>query len=507
MESQFLDRAIGWFAPSWALARLRSRVALQNAARLYDAAQTSPFYKPRSIGDRSADAVMENAQSKLRSAARDLDENHDIAIGVLDALVDGVVGTGIVVEPQVRRRDGELAEELNVQLKKIWSDFWRYPEVTRELPGSMVERQLVRSTLRDGEVLVHHVMGRGQVEHATALPYSLELLEADFLPFTMLGKVPANVFHGVEKNGWGRPIAYHIYKNHPGHAAFASISGTTATQTKRVPAELITHLKFTRRLGQTRGITILHGVLNRLDSIKDGEESELIAMRVAAAFCAVITRGPEFIGTTSGVNADGSRAFKMQPGQVFDQLMQGEDVKLIGPNNRPNTNMIDFVNANLRRIAAGTGTTHSTVARDYEGSYSSKRQEAAEAEPAYAKLRGYFIGHGMKPIYRRAIDLAETAGLFRIPNGIDPATLFDVDMRRGGGALWIDPLKEVQADVAMIDAGITSRTAVIRRRGGDPSQVDAEIDQDDFEPKSETTAPGLTLPVDDQQNDQAMGSN
>ena len=42
---------------------------------------------------------MQFANVHLRKACRDLDENHDLAIGVLDDLVNWVVGTGLTIEP------------------------------------------------------------------------------------------------------------------------------------------------------------------------------------------------------------------------------------------------------------------------------------------------------------------------------------------------------------------------------------------------------------------------
>ena len=40
---------------------------------------------------------------------------------------------------------------------------------------------------------------------------------------------------------------------------------------------------------------------------------------------------------------------------------------------------------------------------------------------------------------------------------------------------WVDPLKDANAEIAQIEAGLKSRTQAIAERGYDAEQVDAEI--------------------------------
>jgi capsid protein len=82
---------------------------------------------------------------------------------------------------------------------------------------------------------------------------------------------------GVELNSWGRPRAYHIYKNHPGDGL------TYSSDTKRVSADRMFHLKLVKRLHQVRGVSVFASTLARFDDIKEIDESERVAARVAAA--------------------------------------------------------------------------------------------------------------------------------------------------------------------------------------------------------------------------------
>ena len=445
--------------------------------RYYDASQMSSYHKVIRGGGNSGDSVTHNAVKNLRSWSRYLDENHDLTIGIFDNLVNRVVGAGLTIEPIIKRKNGNLWPQVNDQLRDLWHEFWRRPEVTGEIPGNEVERLLVRSWLRDGEILTRHVLGtRASVQHNARIPYSLELLEADYLPMDLNGD---GIVHGVEKNAWGRPVAYHLYKEHPGNTIVPF--NKTTFETKTVPAELITHLKFVRRFRQTRGVPIIHGVINRMDDIKDYSESERIKARVNAAFTSYIKRTADYNGD---VDANGNIPFEMQSGMIFDGLAVGEELGSVGTDT-PNPNLGPFIAEMMRAAASGTGTSYSSISKHYDGTYSAQRQEMVEAVEGYKKLLNFFIGVQMSPIWKNFIDMVVTAGLFVMPTGITLRQLYTAVDIRGPGVPWIDPKKEIEADVLAVENGFKSRQQVIRDRGGDPRLVDKELAADDFEPKQQ----------------------
>ena len=114
------------------------------SARYFDAVAPSGYH-PRRGGPQSADMVMERARSRLRDYARWLDENHDLAVGVLDDLVLNIVGSGVGIEPAAEDRRGQPLAALNRQLRDLWAEFWEFPDVTAEIPGAEVERLICRS--------------------------------------------------------------------------------------------------------------------------------------------------------------------------------------------------------------------------------------------------------------------------------------------------------------------------------------------------------------------------
>lgn len=466
-----IDKAIELVSPESALRRETARWILKNQ-RAYEAAQPSRLRKIKTDPG-SGDAVVERAGESLRLQARFLDENHDLARGVLNCLVNNVIGRGIIIEPQVKQANGELNKAVNDQLLDLWDEWICVPEVTWELHWNQMLRLLARCWFRDGEVLVKHIEGTGAtLNHGTSVPYSLELVEADFLPFDLIDQ-KKRIVHGVEKNAWRKPVAYYLYKEHPGD------SGTFVTRqdTKRYPAEKIIHLKMSDRIAQTRGVSIFASVLTRMEDIKDYELSERLAAKVAASICAYVRKNLDAPVNPQSVDSAGNRLLKMQPGMIFDNLLPGEEVGMID-SNRPNSMLEQFRNAQLRAVAAGTSTSYSSISKDYNGSYSAQRQELVEQSVHYGVLRDHFIERCVRPIWERFVDMAVLSGKLEIAEGsINKRTLWNAGFQ-GPTMPWIDPKKEGEAEQLAVSAGFKSRSQVIRERGGNPQDVFEQIKQE-----------------------------
>ncbi len=242
---------------------------------------------------------------------------------------------------------------------------------------------------------------------------------------------------------------------------------------KVVPAARMFHAKFTRRIGQPRGVSIFHGVAHRLDSLKDYEESERIAARIGASFAAYIRKGSDYVSESS-LNVDGSqktnRTMEMQGGMIFDDLLPGEEIGTIDTN-RPNTGLNEFRNGQLKAIAAGTGTQYSSISRNYDGTYSAQRQEMVESQASYAAMRDYLVFAMYQPIYEQFITAAILSNQITVPAGYELTDMF------GAGWIappqpWIDPKKEVEADSAAVDANFVPWSQIVlQRTGRDPMIV------------------------------------
>ena len=450
---------------------------------LYEAAD--PRAPHKSWRDtRDGDATVLAAGAKLRNFARHLDQNHDLSRGAIDRLIQFVIGpNGIAIEPLPRKKDGQIHRALADRLLELWDDWTQWPEVTWELDWTAVQHALGRSLFRDGEVLAQLVSGSlPSLDHGTVVPFSLELIEADHLPFD-LNDPARGITQGIERNVWGRPRAYHLHLNHPGaqQPAYSTALLYAAATTKRVPTDNILHLKLADRIKQARGVTKLAAVIRRLSDIKDYEDSERIAAKVAANLTAYIKRTiPELMpdGYSYPLEAAeapaGPRAFPTQPAMVFDDLRPGEDVGVID-SKRPNPNVETFRGGQLRAASAGLGVSYSSLARDYNGTYSAQRQELVEQQSYYELLTALFVGQFVRPVWQRFVSEAVLAGAIRAPADLNPATLVKASYR-GPAMLWIDPVKEIEAQVLAVDNTLTSPQQIIRKRGDNPDDVLKQTD-------------------------------
>lgn len=464
---KILDQFIASFFPKFAVRRMQARSAIRN---YYEAAKINRLHKTVTANP-SGDQTTRTAASVLRAKARELDENYDVASGVLDVLVNNIVGSGIIPQPQIKNKDGSLARDLNKQVLKLWWDWYKNPEVTKELSYSSVERLVCRTWLRDGEVFLQHLEGKvSTLNHGTTVPYSVELLEADMVPHD-LEDPNKGLIQGVTKNAWGQPTFYTVYKKHPGDYTAYAIDNAS-NDVKLIPANKVLHLKFIKRVRQTRGVSIFANVINRFDDIKDIEESERVAARVAAAMTGFIQKGsPDFY--VAPETDEEYRDIEMMPGMIFDDLNPGEQVGTIA-SNRPNNDVVSFIDANLRRAAAGTGASYSSISKDYNGSYSSQRQELVESYLNYGSLWSEFKENLSRPVYEKFVQLAFISGLLDIDSSVDTDSLFDASYSRPA-LLWVDPQKELAAIEKEISLNLNSKSAIMRDRGRNPDEVREKI--------------------------------
>ena len=459
---EFLDKLIVAFAPKYGIKRIQ---AAQAVKAYYEAAKTSRLHTvKRNSSD--PDAVTKPALESLRDQARHFEQNYDLGRGVLDVLVANTVGEGIKPIPLVKGKDGKLAKEFNAELKKLYINWAKKPEVTGEFDYYSAQRILARSLYRDGEVLNQYVEGTvAKLDHQTVVPFSFEMIESDYLP-NDLEDDRKGITQGVQKNAWGKPVAYYVYKSNPDSSFITNVKDT-----KKIAANKMTHLKLMDRIRQTRGVSIFASILNRLDDVKEIDENERVAARVAAAMAGFIKKGsPDLYIAPTG--DDDYREMEFQPGMIFDDLKTGEEIGTINTT-RPNPDLIPFRADQLKAAAAGSNTSYSSISKNYDGTYSSQRQELVEQYASYGILWSYMVANFAAPTWERFVNTAVAAKLVDTSD-IDMDTIHDSSHTRPP-LTWIDPKKELEAIEKEISLKIVSRSDVIRRRGGDPEEVANKI--------------------------------
>lgn len=453
------DRIVSYFSPVAGMRRHQARRLMA----YYEAGRSDVQRKQRRETGSGNDAVL-RAGASLRQQARHLEQNYDLALGTLNTLVANIVGpSGIGVEPQPRREDGSIDDEFARQILDLWKDWGRNPEVTRRHDWASAQRLMCRSWMRDGECFAQLLSGAvALLNHNTRVPFSLEMLEADFVPMDVHSVQPL-VEQGIELNAWGAPVAYRVYKSDP----LSSASFLGLGQTKRIPAANMLHLATLHRMRQLRGVSVFASVMHRFDDLKDYEESERIAAKIAASMAAFIRKGAPDQYEPDAAGA--ARDLRFRPGMVFDDLKMGEEIGTIDTN-RPNPNLELYRSGQLKAVAAGTGPTYSAIARTYDGTYSAQRQELVEGWNIYGVLASEFIGRIVRPVYENFIGVALASGQLRAPGGVRIESVDDAEYL-APQMPWIDPVKEATAWGLLEDRAYASGPEIVRRRGGNPLDV------------------------------------
>lgn len=486
-----LDRLIGYISPMAALRRRQARQALA----YYDA--TKPGRLRRSYRDASSpDRIAGASADKLRMTMRQAERDHDLVRGSLDVLVANTVGpNGIGVEPQPRRSDGTIHEDYARTLRDLIKEWEKRPEVTWTHDWQATQRLMARTYYRDGESFAQQLMGPvSYLQHGSRVPYSLELMEPDMVPlhYTDTAK---NIRQGCQRDAWGRRQGWWVYKVHPGDLLGG---GQDWGSLKFIPGDRMIQLAQLDRIGQLRGITRFASVITRLEDLRDYEESERVAAKVAAMLTAYVKRQAAVDeGYVPDIDPETSkprpRELTMAPGMIIDTLAVGEEIGIID-SKRPNPNLVTWRAGQLRAFAAGVGASYSSISHSYDGTYSAQRQELVESYVHYAVATDDIAGRLVGPAITGVITAAQLSGLAPRPRDVVPGTEFDL-LYIAPSMPWIDPVREAAAWLELVQAGFATEVEVIRRRGGNPDDVLAQIEA--FRNKARAKRLGLSSDMGD----------
>jgi len=395
----------------------------------------------------------------LRARARDLSINNDYARKYLQMVVSNVVGSkGIILQAKSKTTKGKLNVKANRQVEQGWKEWSQARNCAWDGRLSFIEMQrlFIESAARDGEVLVR------LIKDESKFGFKLQFLDVNRLDEN-LNKDLGNglvISMGIEFDVTGRPIAYHLINNLDNQIS-------AGQRTERVPAENIIHAFLGERPEQIRGASWMASAMSRMQMLGAYEEAELVAARVGACKMGFYTSesGDSFIGEEDDM---GNLITEAEAG-IFEQLPAGTNFTSFDPTH-PTTAFKDFNKAILRGIASGLGVAYNSLSSDLEGvSYSSIRSGTIEERDQWRVKQNWMIQHFMTPLYEKWLSMQ----LLNNSIGLDMVN-FDALMEIRWQAKswnWVDPLKDIQASIQAIDAGLKTNSEVIAEQGGDIEDV------------------------------------
>jgi len=167
---------------------------------------------------------------------------------------------------------------------------------------------------------------------------------------------------------------------------------------------------------------------------------------------------------------------EVSPGQ-FETLPTGVGFQEFDPQH-PTQAFPFFVKACLRGIASGLGVSYNTLANDLEGvNFSSIRAGVLDEREEYKAIQGWLIEQFCEPVFEAWLDWQ--LGVFlTLPLPLAKFDKFNSPDWKPRRWPWVDPLKDVQANVIAVENGFRSRRSIIAEGGGDVEDTFEEIAAD-----------------------------
>ena len=241
-----------------------------------------------------------------------------------------------------------------------------------------------------------------------------------------------------------------------------------------MPASEVIHVIDPVEGGQLRGVSKLAPAIVKLFLLDQYDDAELDRKKVAAMYAMFVT-SPAPENPLAPDDEDGPDGVEISPGQIV-RLDPGEDVTVGQPADSGGT-YEPFQYRTLLQISAALGIPYPYLANDMvKGNFSNSRLALIEFRRRVSAWQHSVMVYQLcRPAYARWMDAAVLSGALVLPGYEgNRARLLTADWLPTKWD-WVDPLKDANAEIAQIEAGLKSRTQAIAERGYDAEQVDREI--------------------------------
>ena len=429
--------------------------------------------------------------------ARYLARNNGYAFSAVECFASNLVGAGIkpswkspLPVPEIEEDGADDAAKAASEQKKSVHELWARWVTEADAEGITnlygLQKRVARELFITGEVFVR--LRPRYIADGLSIPLQLELLPSEQLPLWLTMPLSNGnwIRQGIEFDRIGRRVAYHFWRVNPGDITLAPKFGERV----RVPANQILHVFDPLEAGQIRGLSRLTPAVVTLWMLDLYDDAELERKKTAALFSVFITRPDpdgEFFDeekkkqTAPGgaaANDDGAAAVKLEPGSAH-VLLPGEAVTTAAPADSGQS-YEPFQYRTLTRVCAALGLPYAGVTGDMvKANYGNQRAAMIEARRrGEAVQKGVIIVQFCLPVFRAFMDYAHIGGALNFDGYADnPRGYLQMDWIPPRW-MWIDPLKDRQAEILAVDAGFKARSQVIEEEGGDAAEVDQRIAED-----------------------------
>jgi lambda family phage portal protein len=418
------------------------------------------------VGTTNINSVLRFALTSIRNKSRELSLHNPIARSIIQKGSDGVVGAdGITIKPNVQLSGDNSV--LNSTLEKLFYRWAENPDTFSQDGQLSIElfQQVVEKTrARDGEcfIRIHNVDNQVQVS----------IIDAARLVSTKFGLLTGGSYisNSIEFSAVGRPVAYHV-------AAYNPTSYTIDTSTyERIPADELIHYFIPEFPGQERGIPDLIAGQKVLHELQEYIQATLINKKISASTMAFITNAQ-----SNDIDLDDSTETALHTeyleSGMIAELNPGQDIKTVNPN--AGIDGIDsFVSNLMTQVSMAVGISKMNLMMDTSNASFSAAKLADRLQQTTYRTRSLtLISRVLKPLYKMWLKnemLVNRKLKLNFKDFLELAEARYIPVRQ----ISIDPGKDADYEISLVDAGLKSKTQVIHEMGYDPAQVFAEINKE-----------------------------
>jgi len=439
---------------------------------------------PRTVHG-SEDAILPGyKRTKLTATSRDIQRNFTMASWAVRKHLDYVSTFAFQSRSGYEEYDRQFEE-----LMGWWSRAENCDALGRhDLPRMVRLFEQCRTT--DGDVLVVRIRNG-----------TLQAVESDRIANPAAGSMPKNIsiddlVQGVKLTKDGKPIGFCVNRRKRNY--------TGGYEFERIVSARNAYLSgYFSRFDQVRGVSPLAPAINVYQDLYEGLTYALCKLKVAQLFGLVTYRDASdaLSDINSETDANGYNKYDIRFGQgPFHLDLEDGDKAEILESKTPSEESQAFAQIMIGLALKSLDIPQSFAQENYSN-YSGSRQALLQYElSAESKRRDNIALLNWITTWKRAAWIK--AGMLVPPAGVDYRRLKWEWIPRG--IPWIDPLKEVRAQVEAIKAGIISRQLVCRTSGNDWFDIADQLSQEQeyMEQKNLVMGEPSTPTPDDEENEE-----
>lgn len=406
----------------------------------------------------SADREIRRDLEKLRAHSRDLVKNNPFMARFVQLVDTNVIGPdGIRFESEIRTRRGDEKAAWNDHIEEQFS-LWGEACTVDEQNWLDAQHMYGTTLPTDGEVLVRMVRG-----FDNPWGFAIEFLDVDRLAhqYNLAATKTTNaIIMGVEVDGWGRRVAYHIWSAHPNDPY-------RSRELVRIPAAEIRHIYRQDRVQRSRGVPWAAPSMFILNLLGRYWNAEVVAANNEA----------DRLGFLEAELGDLGREGAKDPTTVDIQSEHGTFIGLptgitanIPDLKHPNSALGEFSRSLLKGAAVGMGVSAASLTGDLsDANYGSQRGGLLDERDGWRMQQRRAMHSFCAPIQKAWLEMAILRGAVKLPLS-DFAQIYKPKWYpRGWG--WIDPDNDTSASLKNLGACMTTLRDELGAQGKDWEDV------------------------------------